>query len=123
VGVLGVNHIAFRTREQERLREFYAELLDAEALDGAHGALRAGDALRVFFETESEPVVGRDPDELAFDVDAAGFVEVLARAQRMDCLVRPPVEHTPWSKGFLVRDPDGRRIELVHDDHSVFGRE
>jgi catechol 2,3-dioxygenase-like lactoylglutathione lyase family enzyme len=123
VGVLGVNHIAFRTRDAERLREFYAELMDAEALDGAHGTLRVGGALLVFFESDADPVVRTDPDELAFDVDAAGFADVLARAERMDCLARPPVEHTPWSKGFLVHDPDGRRIEFVHDDQSVFWRE
>ena len=122
MGVLGINHIAFRTRDPERLRAFYADLMDAEALDGAHGALRVGEVLVVFFETDSDPV-GSDPDELAFDVDAAGFAEALARAERMECLARPPVDHTPWSKGFLVRDPDGRRIEFVHDDHSVYWRE
>ena len=123
MGVLGVNHIAFRTPDPHRLRNFYAELMDAEALDGAHGALRVGGALLVFFRTEADPVVGADPDEVAFDVDAAGFASVLARAEGMDCLARPPVEHTAWSKGFLVRDPDGRRIEFVHDDHSVYWRE
>ena len=120
---MGVNHIAFRTRDIERLRAFSAELTDAEALDGAHGALRVGAALLVFFAAEAEPVVGRDPYEIAFDVDAAGFAEVLARAEEMECLARSPVVHTPWSKGFLVRDPDGRRIEFVHDDRSVYWSE
>jgi len=32
VGVLGINHIAFRTPDADRLRGFYLELLGAEAL-------------------------------------------------------------------------------------------
>jgi len=53
VGVLGVNHIAFRTPDAERLRHFY---LDA------------------------------------------------------------------WSRGLYVRDPDGRRLEITHNDHGAFWR-
>jgi catechol 2,3-dioxygenase-like lactoylglutathione lyase family enzyme len=36
LAVFGVNHIAFRTPDPTRLRRFYAELLDAEEVDGAH---------------------------------------------------------------------------------------
>jgi catechol 2,3-dioxygenase-like lactoylglutathione lyase family enzyme len=59
LAVLGVNHIAFRTPDPARLRQFYAELLHAEEVDGA----------------------------------------------------------------FLVRDPDGRRVELTFDDLGVYWRE
>lgn len=123
MGVLGVNHIAFRTRDPAALRSFYADLTGGDLLDGAHGPLRVGATLLVFFDTEAERPRADDPDELAFDVDAAGFEDVLARAERLGCLTRPPVEHTTWSKGFLVRDPDGRRIEFVHDDHGVYWKE
>jgi hypothetical protein len=40
----------------------------------------------------------------------------------MGALQRGPVEHTDWSKGFYVRDPDGRRLEFTCDDHSVYWR-
>ena len=123
MAVLGVNHIAFRTRNPDALRAFYAELMRPEELDGAHGPLRIGDVLLVFFPTEDDPVTMSDPDEIAFDVDRAGFVEVLATARRLRCLTREPVEHTRWSRGFLVRDPDGGRIEFVHDDRGVDWRE
>jgi catechol 2,3-dioxygenase-like lactoylglutathione lyase family enzyme len=123
VGVLGVNHIAFRTRDPDALRTFYAQLTGAEPLDAAHGALRVGTALLVFFPTDLESVVSDDADEIAFDVDAAGFAGALAEAERLGCVAREPVDHTPWSRGFLVRDPDGRRIEFVHDDRSVYWRE
>jgi hypothetical protein len=73
----------------------------------------------VFFESH-EAVVPADPDELAFDVDAAGFEQVLARARRMRVLSRNPVSHTPWSRGFLVHDLDGRRLEFIQNDPSVY---
>ncbi len=123
MGVLGVNHLAFRTAEPAVLRTFYSELTGSEELDGAHGPLRLGSTLLVFFGSETPPTACEDPDEIAFDVDAAGFADVLARAERLGCLTRPPVSHTAWSRGFLVRDPDGRRIEFVHDDHGVYWKE
>ena len=119
MGVLGVNHIAFRTPDPNQLRSFYAELMGAEALSGDHAPLRIGSTLLVFFESH-EAGVPADPDELAFDVDAAGFEQVLEQAQRMGVLSRDPVTHTPWSRGFLVHDPDGRRLEFIHNDPSVY---
>jgi hypothetical protein len=101
------------------LRRFYLDLTGGESLDGAHNPIRLGHALLVFFA--SERVHGdEDPDELAFDVDAAGFEDVLQRARRLGALTRGPVKHTPWSKGFYVSDPDGRRLEFTHDDHAVY---
>jgi catechol 2,3-dioxygenase-like lactoylglutathione lyase family enzyme len=121
VGVLGVNHLAFRTRDAARLKAFYRELLAAEELEGTHDPLRAGSVLLVFFESE-DASVGAESDELAFDVDAAGFDDALERARSLGCLTREPVEHTPHSRGFLCIDPDGRRIEIVHDDPGVYWR-
>ena len=119
MGVLGVNHIAFRTPDPARLRAFYAELLGAEALEGSHEPLRAGSALLVFFASDRN-ALSDDPDEIAFDVDAHGFDETLERARLLGAVVREPVAHTPWSKGFYVKDPDGRRIELTYDDRGIY---
>jgi len=119
MGVFGINHIAFRTPDAARLREFYAELLGAERLEGAHAPLQVGGTTLVFFEEEA--AVGAD--ELAFDADLVGFSSALEAARRLGALEREPVEHTPWSRGFLVRDPDGRRIEVVHNDEGVYWRE
>jgi hypothetical protein len=93
----------------------------AEPLAGEHDPLRAGGLILVFFPSESRPA--EDPDELAFDVDAAGFADVYDRAKRLGALAREPVEPTPWSRAFLVRDPDGRRLEFTYDDHGVFWQE
>jgi catechol 2,3-dioxygenase-like lactoylglutathione lyase family enzyme len=122
VGVFGVNHIAFRTPDPARLKRFYAELLDAEEIEGAHDPLRIGRTLLVFFESQGASVAG-DPDEIAFDCDARGFAACYERAKALGALQREPVEPTPWSKAFLVRDPDGRRIELTCDDLGVYWRE
>ena len=122
MGVHGINHIAFRTPDIARLRQFYEELLAAEAVAGAHEPLRVGRTLLVFFESDGNPI-SADPDELAFDADATAFEAIYGRARQMDVLQREPVEPTPWSKAFLVRDPDGRRIEITYDDLGVYWRE
>lgn len=122
MGVLGINHIAFRSPDPTQLRSFYRDLLGAESLSGAHDPLRAGAVLLVFFTSERGGA-GRDPDEIAFDVDSPGFEDVLARAHRLGIDVRGPVDHTANSRGFYVSDPDGRRVEIIHEDRGVFWRE
>jgi len=119
MGIFGIDHIGFRTPDIARLREFYAELLGAERLEGAHAPLRVGGTTLVFFEEKA--AVGAD--ELAFDADLEGFERALATARRLGALEREPVEHTPWSRGFFVRDPDGRRIEVVRNDEGVYWKE
>jgi catechol-2,3-dioxygenase len=121
VGVLGVNHIAFRTPDPDGLRRFYARLTGGDELEGAHDPIRVGGTLLVFF---AAPSTGRrdDPDEIAFDVDRAGFEDVLRRARELGCEPRGPVEHTPFSRGFYLEDPDGRRLEFICDDPGVYWR-
>ncbi len=119
MGVFGIDHIAFRTPDPARLREFYAELLGAERLEGAHAPLRVGGTTLVFFEE----VAAVGADELAFEADLEGFSRALEAARRLGALEREPVEHTPWSRGFLVHDPDGRRIEVVRNDEGVYWKE
>ena len=121
MGVLGVNHVAFRTANVRRLRSFYEELLGAESLDGDHQPLRAGSVLLVFFESSGN-TVSDDPDEIAFDVDEEGYAATLASARHLGILRGDPVDRTAWSRGFVVQDPDGRRIEITYEDHAVFWR-
>jgi catechol-2,3-dioxygenase len=119
MGVLGVNHIAFRTPDAVRLRRFYLELTGGDDLQGEHDPIRIGRTLLVFFAAEAHGA-SADPDEIAFDVDRSGFDEVLQRARALGCDVRGPVEHTAYSKGFYLDDPDGRRLEFVQDDPGVY---
>ena len=120
MGVLGIDHVAFRSPDPAALRAFYAELLEAEPLTGEHAPLRVGHTLLVFFEEADASVGG---DELAFDVDGPGFERCLERARRLGALQRGPVDHTAFSRGFYLRDPDGRRIEIIHNDDAVFWQE
>jgi hypothetical protein len=83
----------------------YEELLGAEPLAGSHDPLRVGTVILVFFES-ARASVGDDPDEIAFDADAASFAAILGRARDMDVVTKDVVEPTPWSRAFLVRDPD-----------------
>jgi catechol 2,3-dioxygenase-like lactoylglutathione lyase family enzyme len=121
MGVLGINHIAFRTPDPERLRAFYLQLTGAEPLEGEHDPIRIGHTLLVFFASEPH---GPDahPDEIAFDVDREGFERVLEQAHSLGVLDRGPVEHTAWSRGIYLHDPDGRRLEFTHDDPGVYWR-
>jgi hypothetical protein len=122
VGVLGVNHLAFRTVDPDRLHRFYVMLTGGDELDGEHAPIRVGQTLLVFFASEGQQVAD-DPDEIAFDVDAVGFDEVLHRARELGCEIRGPVEHTAFSKGFYLDDPDGRRLEFIHEDPGVYWRD
>jgi catechol 2,3-dioxygenase-like lactoylglutathione lyase family enzyme len=122
MGVLGVNHLAFRTPDPEGLRRFYLELTGAEELEGEHRPLRLGQTLLVFFRPEHAGAAA-DPDEIAFDVDGPGFTDVLERAHRLGCAIRGPLEHTPSSRGFYLSDPDRRRLEFTHDDRGVYWRD
>jgi catechol 2,3-dioxygenase-like lactoylglutathione lyase family enzyme len=119
VGVHGVNHIAFRTPDAARLKAFYQELFAPEVVSGSHDPLRLGATLLVFFESD-ENAISEDPDEIAFDVDLAGFEETLGRAREMGVVTRDPVAPTEWSRAFLVRDPDGRRIEITYDNRGIY---
>jgi catechol-2,3-dioxygenase len=122
VAVLGVNHLAFRTPDPGGLRRFYLELTGGDEIAGEHAPIRVGGTLLVFFPSD-EPGAAADPDEIAFDVDAAGFDDVLRRAQALRCEIRGPIEHTRFSKGFYLTDPDGRRLEFIRDDPGVYWQE
>jgi catechol 2,3-dioxygenase-like lactoylglutathione lyase family enzyme len=119
MGVLGVNHVAFRTPDPGRLKRFYEELFAPEVVSGSHDPLRLGATLLVFFESDGNPI-SDDPDEIAFDVDLAGFEETLERARALGVVTREPVNPTAWSRAFLVRDPDGRRIEVTYDNRGIY---
>lgn len=119
MGVLGVNHVAFRSHDPQALRRFYLELTGGDSLQAAHDPIRIGHTLLVFFASPRR-FADSDPDEIAFDVDRAGFEDVLERARRLGALERGPVEHSAFSQGFYVRDPEGRRLEFTHDDSSAY---
>jgi hypothetical protein len=122
VGVLGVNHIAFRTHDPGALRRFFSSSRPGDPLEGEHDPVRVGRALLVFCAAET-PGAAAESDEIGFDVDLSGFDDVLQRARALGCDVRGPVDHTAHSKGFYLKDPDGRRLEFIHEDPGVYWQE
>lgn len=116
MSVIGINSIWFHTPDIARLRKFYLDLLGAEPLKGDHEPIRVGHTVIVFMQGA--------PDSnklgLGFDVDGPGFESILAKAKSMGILKRGPVEHTPFTKGLFLGDPDGREIEIVYNDLGVF---
>lgn len=116
MSITGINSVWFHTPDIARLRRFYVELLGAESLVGDHEPVRVGHSVLVFVKGSAES----DKLGLGFDVDANGFEEILGKAKAMGIVKRGPVEHTPFTKGLFLSDPDGREIEIVYNDIGVF---
>jgi catechol 2,3-dioxygenase-like lactoylglutathione lyase family enzyme len=116
MSLTGINSIWFFTPDIERLRKFYIDLLGAEPLKGDHEPIRVGHTVIVFMQGSADS----NRLGLGFDVDAAGFETILRKAKAAGVLKRGPVEHTPFSKGLFLSDPDGREIEIVYNDLGVF---
>ena len=116
MGVTGIHSIWFYTPDIARLRKFYIDLLGAESLVGDHEPIRLGHTVLVFMQGTPES----NRLAIGFDVDSVGFESILSAAQSMGALERGPVQHTPISRGLFVKDPDGRQIEIVHNDLGVF---
>jgi len=116
MAVTGIHSVWFFTPDIARLRNFYIEVLGAEPLTGDHEPIRVGHTVLVF-------MLG-DPQEnrlaIGFEADAAGFEQVQEKAKKLGVLERGPVQHTALSKGLFLRDPDGRQIEIVHNDLGIF---
>jgi catechol 2,3-dioxygenase-like lactoylglutathione lyase family enzyme len=118
MSVTGINSIWFHTPDIERLRRFYIELLGAEPLKGDHEPIRVGHTVLVFMKGSADS--GRLG--LGFDVDGVGFESILSKARALGVVKRGPVEHTPFTKGLFVSDPDGREIEIVYTTWASSGR-
>ena len=116
MSVTGINSIWFYTSNISRLRTFYIQLLGAESLVGDHEPIRVGHTVLVFMQGVPES----NKLGLGFEVDGPGFEEIAERAKSMGVLQRGPTQHTSISKGLFVIDPDGRQIEIVHNDLGVF---
>jgi catechol-2,3-dioxygenase len=116
MGVTGIHSVWFFMHDIARLRNFYIEVLGAEPLTRDHEPIRVGHTVLVFMQG--------DPQEnklaIGFDADAAGFDQVVEKAKKLAVLERGPVQHTAVSKGLFLRDPDGRQIEIVHNDLGIF---
>jgi catechol 2,3-dioxygenase-like lactoylglutathione lyase family enzyme len=105
-----VHHLAFRTRDLERLVAFYAAWLEAKVIRDARPRsvwleLGVGTVLMLErAEGDEPPIDARSLELVAFGVDAKARPELRARLSAAG-LLEAETEHTLY-----VRDPDGRRI-------------
>lgn len=109
-----IHHLAFRTRDLDRLERFYADVLELRLLErkGDRAVwLAVGDAILMLERAEeNEPLVPPGSMEfIAFDIAPHARVGYLARLGEAGVPIEAQTEHTLY-----FRDPDGRRIGLSH---------
>jgi len=114
-GGVSLSLLVLKTRQSERLRTFYAALGVAFATEqhGAGPIHVAGQIGDVVFEIY--PLSGDGPADsttrLGFTVDDLGGL--LVRLQALGVPVISPPRRSDWGLRAVVRDPDGRAVELV----------
>jgi catechol 2,3-dioxygenase-like lactoylglutathione lyase family enzyme len=109
-----IHHVAFRTRDLERLERFYVDVLELRLLErkGDRAVwLAIGDAILMLERAdEGEPTVPKGSMEfLAFDIAPHARVGYLARLGEAGVAIEAESDFTIY-----FRDPDGRRIGLSH---------
>jgi catechol 2,3-dioxygenase-like lactoylglutathione lyase family enzyme len=107
-----VHHLAFRTRDLERLCAFYEGVLELARVREQPGYsvwLAAGGAVLMLERAaDDEPVYGAPiRDLVAFRVDDAGRARVKARLAAAGIPVEGETGFTTY-----FRDPDGRRVAV-----------
>lgn len=109
-----IHHVAFRTRELERLERFYVDVLELRVIEkkGDRAVwLAIGDAILMLERAEeNEPLVPKGTMEfIAFDIAPHARVGYLARLGEAGVPIEAQSDFTLY-----FRDPDGRRIGLSH---------
>ena len=107
----GLNLLVLRCRDLEAARAFY-ESFGLRFAKHAHGSgpehYAHEDALGVF-ELYSAAGIADDKTGLGF-----GAPDLESMYQRLSSAgyAPQPIRQNPWGKTFVVRDPDGRRVEV-----------
>lgn len=108
--------LVLKTRRPEKLREFYASLgIDlAEERHGTgpvHYAGRVGDAVLEIYPLPDDTTPADATTRLGFVVD--GVAEVVEALRAVGTRVDGEPRATKWGLRAVVRDPDGRAVELT----------
>ena len=111
--MIGLNLLVLRCRDLERARVFY-EVFGLSFTRHAHGSgpeHYAHEDERGVFELYPATNVASDGDRTGLGFVVADLAEVHAR---LVALSFAPAEarDNPWGRTFVVRDPDGRRVEV-----------
>ena len=105
-----LNLLVLRSADIEATRAFY-ELLDLTFTRHAHGS-----GPEHFAHEDERGVFEIYPVKAGGSSDNVGLgfgVDDLAAAHERFASYRPgPIQQTDWGRSFVVRDPDGRRVEI-----------
>ena len=118
MGVSFLKLLVLRTPEPDRLRRFYEHLgIDfAEECHGTgppHFAGRVGDAVLELYPLSNRGVAVDSTLRLGFSVtDLSEAIQSL-KADGVSIVSGPKT--TPWGNCAVVRDPDGRSVELYEE--------
>src|SRR5436305_1237891 len=108
-----VHHIAFRTRDLERLERFYVDVLAlaiTRKTDRSVWLEAGGCVVMLERAADDEPTISPGTMEMiAFDVEKEARVGWLRRLAENGIAIEAQTDHTLY-----FRDPDGRRIGLSH---------
>ncbi|HQY61346.1 MAG: VOC family protein [Myxococcales bacterium] len=111
-----VHHLAFRTRDLERLEAFYATLLGLPVARRSERSVwldAEGTLVMLELAGDDEPDVPRGSMEIAvFEVAPEERAERVERLRDAGFPVEAETEFTT-----ALRDPDGRRVGLSHYPH------
>jgi catechol 2,3-dioxygenase-like lactoylglutathione lyase family enzyme len=109
-----IHHIALRTADLDRLKDFYARILGLRIVirqgDHAYWLDCGGSILMLERKDEREPPIpAGSMDLVAFAVDAAELARMRARLEGERVAIEAETAFTIY-----FRDPDGRRVGLSH---------
>jgi predicted enzyme related to lactoylglutathione lyase len=108
--------LVLKTRQVERLRAFY-QTLGVDLVEEQHGKGPlhfAGRAGAVVIEVYPLPDNGSPVDSstrLGFAVE--NMVEIMRALERIGTKIVTPPKETAWGLQAVVKDPDGRSVELT----------
>jgi hypothetical protein len=115
MGKVALSLVVLKTRQVDRLRRFYGAL-GIEFFEEQHGkgpihyAGRVGDVVLEVYPLREDDAPAGATTRLGFAVEQmAGVVQAL---QALDAPVLTEPQVTPWGLRAVVRDPDGRAVEL-----------
>jgi catechol 2,3-dioxygenase-like lactoylglutathione lyase family enzyme len=107
-----LNLLVLRCRELEACRSFY-ETLGLRFQKHAHGS-----GPEHYAAEEGGGVLELYPADPKRSADDAGFgfamddLEAAVRQLQQGGFAPGPIRQNPWGRSFVVRDPDGRRVEI-----------
>jgi len=113
--------LVLKTRQIEPLRRFY-QTLGIELTDEKHGngplhfAGKVGDVVIEIYPLLDDSAQVDSSTRLGFGVE--NLAEVIQVLQKLETKIVSPPKDTAWGFQAVVRDPDGRSVELRQENEN-----